>query len=87
MRHQHRERSRAIAVRLGKWCVLMALAVPVLVAVQIVLAWISGSVHAVGILHGINALVIFAYTGYLTGEAHRGALKAWRGSADPVGHG
>ena len=61
----------ALAARLGKRRVLLSLAVPVLVAVQIVLAGISGSVHAVGILHGINALVIFAFTGYLTGEAWR----------------
>ena len=63
----------ALAARLGKRGVLFALAVPVAVAVQIVLAWISESVHAVGILHGINALVIFALTGYLAGEAWRGA--------------
>ena len=63
----------ALAARLGKRRVLLSLAVPLLVAVQIVLAWISGSVHAVGILHGINALVIFAYTGWLTGETWRAA--------------
>ncbi len=63
----------ALAARLGKRRILFSLAVPVAVAVQIVLAWISESVHAVGILHGINALVIFALTGYLTGEAWRGA--------------
>jgi heme A synthase len=61
----------ALAARLGKRRVLWALAVPVLVAVQIVLAWISEGVHAVGILHGFNALVIFGLTGYLTGEAWR----------------
>ena len=59
----------ALAARLGKRRVLWALAVPVLVALQIVLAWISEGVHGVGILHGINALAIFALTGYLTGEA------------------
>lgn len=62
----------ALAARLGKRRVLFALAVPVAVAVQIVLAWISASVHAVGILHGINALVIFSLTGYLAGQAWRG---------------
>jgi hypothetical protein len=61
----------ALAARLGRRRVLWALAVPVLVAVQIVLAWISEGVHAVGILHGLNALVIFGVTGYLTGEAWR----------------
>jgi hypothetical protein len=66
----------ALAARLGKRGILFALAVPVAVAVQIVLAWVSGSVHAIGILHGINALVVFALTGYLTGEAWRRARAA-----------
>ena len=61
----------ALGARLGKRRVLFALAVPVAVAVQIVLAWISEGVHGVGILHGINALVVFGLTGYLTGEAWR----------------
>ena len=61
----------ALGARLGKRRVLFALAVPVAVAVQIVLAWISESVHAVGILHGINALVVFSLVGYLTGQAWR----------------
>jgi hypothetical protein len=63
----------ALAARLGKRRVLFALAVPVAVAVQIVLAWISESVHAIGILHGLNALVVFGLTGYLTGQAWRAA--------------
>jgi hypothetical protein len=66
----------ALAARLGKTRVLWALAVPVAVAVQIVLAWISESVHAVGILHGINALVVFGLIGYLTGQAWRAARPA-----------
>jgi hypothetical protein len=70
----------ALAARLGKRGVLFALAVPVAVAVQIVLAWISEDVHAIGILHGINALVVFGLTGYLTGEAWRAA----RASASAV---
>lgn len=61
----------ALAARLGKRRVLFALAVLVAVVVQIVLAWISEGVHAVGILHGLNALVVFGLTGYLTGEAWR----------------
>jgi hypothetical protein len=63
----------ALAARLGKRRVLWALVVPIAVAVQIVLAWISESAHGVGILHGINALVVFGLTGYLTGEAWRAA--------------
>jgi hypothetical protein len=58
----------ALAARLGKRQTLLTLAVPLLVALQIVLAWISESVHGVGILHGLNALVIFAFTGWLTGR-------------------
>jgi hypothetical protein len=61
----------ALAARLGKKRVLFALAVPVAVAVQIVLAWASESQHGIGILHGLNALVIFGLTGYMTGEAWR----------------
>ena len=61
----------ALVARLGKRRILFSLAVPVAVAVQIVLAWISGSVHGVGILHGLNALVIFGLTGYLNGQAWR----------------
>ncbi len=61
----------ALLARLGKRGVLWALAVPLLVALQIVLAWISEAVHGVGILHGLNALVLFGLTGYLTGEAWR----------------
>jgi Family of unknown function (DUF6220) len=66
----------ALAARLGKRRVLWSLAVPVAVAVQIVLAWASESVHAIGILHGINALVIFGLTGSMTGMAWREARAA-----------
>ena len=71
----------ALAARLGKRRVLFALAVLVAVAVQIVLAWISESVHAIGILHGLNALVVFALTGYLTGQAWREARAPAPGPA------
>jgi hypothetical protein len=74
----------ALAARLGKRRILFSLAVPVAVAVQIVLAWISASVHAIGILHGINALVIFALTGYLTGEAWRGTRNIQTMQATPT---
>ncbi len=63
----------ALAARLGKRRTLFALAVPVAVAVQIILAWASESVHAIGILHGLNALVIFGLTGFMTHQAWRGA--------------
>jgi hypothetical protein len=72
----------ALGAKLGKRGVLLALGVPLLVALQIVLAWASESVHAIGILHGLNALVIFGYTGWLTGQAWR-AKRAER-STQPV---
>jgi hypothetical protein len=52
----------ALAARLGKRRILFALAVPIAVALQIVLAWISEGVHGVGILHGLNALGVFGLT-------------------------
>ena len=61
----------ALAAKPGRRRVLLALAVPLDVALQIVLAWLSEAAHGVGILHGINALAVFALTGYLTGEAWR----------------
>lgn len=67
----------ALAARLGKRRVLFALAVPVAVVVQIILAWISGSVAVIGFLHGINALAIFGLTGYL-------AAQAWWGTRKPA---
>ena len=61
----------ALLARLGRPRIWLVVAVPVAVAVQIVLAWISEAVHGVGVLHGLNALVVFGLTGYLTGEAWR----------------
>ena len=61
----------ALAARLGKRRALLALAVPLSVILQIVLAWISEDVHAVGPLHGLNALIIFGLTGAMTGAAWR----------------
>ena len=66
----------ALAARLGKRRVLFALAVPVAVAVQIILAWASESVSGIGFLHGINALVIFGLTGSLVGQAWWGTRRA-----------
>jgi glycerol uptake facilitator-like aquaporin len=61
----------ALVGRSGKRKNLLSLAVPVLIALQIVLAWISEAVHGVGILHGLNALVIFGFVGWLTGQEWR----------------
>jgi hypothetical protein len=66
----------AFAARLGRRQILFSLAVPVAVLVQIVLAWASEAVHGIGILHGLNAVVIFGLTGYLTGQQWRAAKAA-----------
>jgi hypothetical protein len=71
----------ALAARLGKRRVLLALVVPIAVALQIVLAWISEDVHAVGLLHGLNALVIFGLTGSMTGMAWRESRASGRATA------
>ena len=44
-----------------------------LMVVQVLLAWLGGSVWALGFLHPINALAIFAFSGML-------AAKEWRRS-------
>src|SRR5262245_32225817 len=59
----------AAFARLGKRGIWLAAGVPIAVAVQIVLAWASEGQHGIGVLHGLNALVIFALPGYLTREA------------------
>jgi hypothetical protein len=61
----------ALAGRLGKRRVLQALAAPVLVAIQIVLAWAGEGQPVVGIFHPLNALLVLGLVGFL---AHR----AWR---------
>jgi hypothetical protein len=65
----------ALAARLGKRRVLFTLAVPIAVAVQIVLAWASESVAGIGFLHGINALVVFGLVGSLVGQAWWGTRR------------
>jgi len=61
----------ALGARLGRKRVLLALAVPVLVAIQIVLAWGGESQPIVGIFHPLNAFVIAGFTGSLV-------FAAWR---------
>jgi lipopolysaccharide export LptBFGC system permease protein LptF len=62
----------ALAARLGQTRVLWALGAPLLVFIQIVLGRVGQDHPGVGVLHPINALLIFGVTGFL---AHR----AWRG--------
>lgn len=73
----------ALAARLGKRRILLAGAVPVAVAVQIVLAWASESTHAIGILHGLNALVVLGLVGSQAGAAWR-AQRSPSPSPTPV---
>jgi hypothetical protein len=61
----------ALAARLGKQKVLQALGVPVLVAIQIVLAWAGEDHPVVGIFHPLVAFLIAGFTGSL-------AFAAWR---------
>lgn len=73
----------ALAARLGKRGVLRNLAVPVLLAVQIVLAWFGSGTPAVGVLHPINAFLILGLTGSLVYEAWRGTGRL-AASASPA---
>jgi hypothetical protein len=58
---------------------LWNLAVPLLLILQVILAWIGESVGALGFLHPINAFVILALVGSLAGRAWRGDMAPARG--------
>ena len=62
----------ALVTRPGRRGVLWALAVPLLVILQIVLAWIGESVGWLGFLHPINAFIVLGVLGSLTGRLWRG---------------
>ena len=66
----------ALGARLGRHRIWWNLALPVILAVQIVLAWAGYDVPFVGALHGLNALIIFSLSGML-------AWSAWRLRAAP----
>jgi hypothetical protein len=61
----------ALGGRLGRQKVLQSLGVPVLVAIQIVLAWGGEGQPIVGIFHPLNAFLIAGFLGSL-------AFAAWR---------
>jgi hypothetical protein len=61
----------ALAGRLGKRRILHSLGVPVLVAIQIVLAWAGEDHPVVGIFHPLVAFLILGAVGSLT-------FAAWR---------
>jgi hypothetical protein len=67
----------ALGARLGRRGVLLALAVPVLVLIQILLAIAGENTPAVGVLHPVNGFLILGLVGMLT---HR----AWRAASEPA---
>jgi Family of unknown function (DUF6220) len=71
----------ALGARLARTRIWWNLALPVLVAVQTVLAWISEDVPFIGIFHGLNALVIFGLSGSLAGRAW---MEGRRAAAAPA---
>ena len=66
----------ALAARVGKRRTLQSLGLFALLIVQVLLAWIGFGVPAVGFFHPINALAIFAFTGYLASTEMRMAKAA-----------
>ncbi len=63
----------ALSARLGRRPVLMNLAVPLLLVVQILLAWAGSGTPAVGTLHALNAFLILGFVGSLTFRAWHSA--------------
>ena len=61
----------ALAARVGKRRTLQSLGLFALLIIQVLLAWIGFGVPAVGFFHPINALAIFAFTGYLASTEMR----------------
>jgi len=66
----------AALARLPRKGVLLALALPLLVVLQIVLARVGEKTPAVGVLHPLNAFVIAGFTGLLAHRAWRGETRA-----------
>lgn len=61
----------ALASRMGRRRVLQVLGLPIMVAVQIILAWASESTHWVGPFHALLAFGILGASGRLVYEAWR----------------
>jgi hypothetical protein len=69
----------ALGARPGKRAVLLNLAVPLLLIVQILLAWAGSGTPAIGVLHPINAFLLLGLVGSL-------AYRAWSGrGSEPAG--
>jgi hypothetical protein len=71
----------SLGARLGRNRVLLTLALPVLLFVQIVLAAAGEDAPVIGALHPVNALVILALVGYLAW----GSWRRWTDLGEPVG--
>jgi hypothetical protein len=65
----------ALIARPGRRRVWRAAIIAGLLVVQVVLAWIGEGVPALGFLHPVNALVLFALTGWNAWEAWRMPLE------------
>jgi hypothetical protein len=61
----------ALASRMGRRRVLQVLGLPIMVAIQIVLAWASESTHWVGPFHALLAFGILGLAGRLVYESWR----------------
>lgn len=68
----------ALGARLGRRRILMTLMAPVLLIVQILLAWGGEAVPAIGVFHPLNAFLIAGLTGRLAYEAWWGTPSAAR---------
>ncbi len=68
----------ALASRMGRRKVQEVVGLPVLIAIQIVLAWASESHHWVGPFHALVAFGILGLSGRLAYEAWRGPVAAAR---------
>lgn len=77
----------ALGARLGKRGVLRNLGVPVLLMVQILLAWIGFGTPAVGVLHPINAFLILWLVGSLAYEAWKGTRQTAALASQPTAAG
>ena len=55
----------SLAARVGKRRILQTLGLAGLFILQVILAWVGFGIPAIGALHPINALAIFAFLGYL----------------------
>jgi hypothetical protein len=73
----------ALGARLGKRGVLRNLGVPLLLVVQILLAWIGTDTPAVGVLHPINAFLILGLVGSLAYESWKGTRQTAAVASSP----